>query len=208
MKIRWLGHSCIEIVGNKHILIDPDYLADPMPDLDCICITHGHRDHIGRVAELEAGKVIASPDVCEIARSEGVKDERIIEAKPGDKIESIGVLKGYSPTGFFPEFVGKLIGAGSDLPGGTPLAFIIEDELSILHLGDGLKVDAKPRVDVLCLPYMKFMTKNAIKLANDIDPEYIVPIHFDTPWSIDLEKIRESVNSEVIIPKEFVELKI
>ena len=207
MKIRWLGHSCIEIIGDRHILVDPDYRVEPMPDVDYICITHGHRDHFGKASKLEIGKIIASHDVCEIARKEGVEEERLIEAKPGDKIESIRVLKGYSPTGFFPELAAKLIGAGSDLPGGTPLAFIIEDELSILHLGDGLKVDGNPHVDVLCLPYMKFMTGNAVKLANDVNPKYLVPIHFDLPWSIDPENIRESVNAKVIVPKEFMELK-
>ena len=208
MKIRWLGHSCIEIIGKKHILVDPDYLVEPMPDIDYICITHGHRDHFGKVAKFETGKIIASSDVCEIARKEGVKEERLIEAKPGDKIENIRVLKGYSPTGFFVELIGKLMDAGSDLPGGTPLAFIIEDDLSILHLGDGLKVDGNPSVDVLCLPYMRFMTRKAVKLANDINPKYIIPIHFDTPSSVDPEKIRELVNTKVIIPKEFMELKL
>jgi len=189
MKIRWLGHSCIEIIGKNHILIDPDYFTEPMPYIDYICITRGHRDHFSKTLKLEPGKIIASSDVCEIARKEGVKEKILIEVKPGDKIDNIKILKGYSPTGFLPEFIGKLIGAGSDLPGGTPLSFFIEDELSILHLGDGLKVDGNPSVDILCLPYMRFMTRNAIKLANDINPKYIIPIHFDTPSSVDPEKI-------------------
>ena len=204
MKIRWLGHSCIELIGKKHILIDPDYLSEPMPDIDYICITHGHRDHFGKAAELKTGKIIASNEVCEIAGKEGVKEERLIEAIPGDRIENIRVLKGYSPTGFFTELLGKLI-VGNDLPGGKPLSFIIEDELSILHLGDGLKVDGNPSVDICCLPYMKLMTRKAVKLAKSINPEYIIPIHFDIPWSTDPEKIGELVDAKVIVPKEFVE---
>jgi len=206
MKIRWLGHSCIEIIGKNHILIDPDYLTEPMPYIDYICITHGHRDHFGKTVKLEPEKIIASSDVCEIARKEGVKEKILIEVEQRDKIDNIKILKGYSPTGFLSELIGKLMGAGSDLPGGTPLSFFIEDELSILHLGDGLKVDGNPSVDILCLPYMRFMTRNAIKLANGINPEYIIPIHFDTPMIIEPEEIRKSVNAEVIIPREFIKL--
>ena len=29
MKIRFLGHSCIEIMGLHHILIDPDFIREP-----------------------------------------------------------------------------------------------------------------------------------------------------------------------------------
>ena len=157
MKIRWLGHSCIEVIGKSHILVDPDYLSEPMPDVDYICITHRYRDHFDKAAKLKTGKIIASKDVCEIAVKEGVKAERLLEVIPGDSIENIRVLKGYSPNGFLVELMGKIIGARGDLPGGTPLTFIIEDELSILHLGDGLKVDGNPSVDVCCLPYMKFI---------------------------------------------------
>ncbi|MCK4449055.1 MAG: MBL fold metallo-hydrolase, partial [Anaerolineae bacterium] len=72
MRVRWLGHSCIEILGKKHILIDPDYLREPLPDIDYIFITHGHEDHLGKVAEIQAGAVLAAKDVCEIARGQGV----------------------------------------------------------------------------------------------------------------------------------------
>ncbi len=38
MKIRFLGHSCVEIVGKHHILIDPDFTLDPLPDVEYICV--------------------------------------------------------------------------------------------------------------------------------------------------------------------------
>lgn len=82
----------------------------------------------------------------------------------------------------------------------------MEDELSILHIGDGLKVDGNSSVDILCLPYMRFMTRNAIKLANRINPKYIIPIHFDIPMIIEPEEIRKLVNAEIIIPREFIKL--
>jgi len=72
LKIRYLGHSCVEIVGKHHILIDPDFTRDPEPNVEYICITHAHKDHIGRVAETPGGIVLAAADVCEIAASLGV----------------------------------------------------------------------------------------------------------------------------------------
>lgn len=55
MKIRFLGHSCIEIIGYRHIVIDPDFTTEPEPGVEYICVTHGHQDHIGRIAEIPTG---------------------------------------------------------------------------------------------------------------------------------------------------------
>ena len=59
MKIRFLGHSCIEIIGYRHIVIDPDFTTEPESGVEYICVTHGHQDHIGRLAEISTGVVIA-----------------------------------------------------------------------------------------------------------------------------------------------------
>jgi len=40
MRIRWLGHSCIEVVGQHHILIDPDFYHPPEPGVEFVFITH------------------------------------------------------------------------------------------------------------------------------------------------------------------------
>jgi L-ascorbate metabolism protein UlaG (beta-lactamase superfamily) len=66
MKIRFLGHSCIEIIGYRHIVIDPDFTTEPEPGVEYICVTHGHQDHIGRLAEIPTGVMVASPDVCQM----------------------------------------------------------------------------------------------------------------------------------------------
>ena len=50
MRIRYLGHSCIEIIGRHHILIDPDCTRDPEPEVEYVLISHAHEDHIRRVA--------------------------------------------------------------------------------------------------------------------------------------------------------------
>ena len=52
MKARYLGHSCVEIIGTHHVLIDPDFTRNPEPGVEYICISHAHKDYIGRVAEV------------------------------------------------------------------------------------------------------------------------------------------------------------
>ena len=83
MKVRFLGHSCIEIIGYRHILIDPDFAIEPESGVEYICVTHGHQDHIGRIAEIPTGLVIASPDVCQMAIQMGVSHHRLRPVQPG-----------------------------------------------------------------------------------------------------------------------------
>lgn len=45
MKVRWLGNSCVEIFGDQHILIDPNFLVEPEKKPDIVLVTHEHGDH-------------------------------------------------------------------------------------------------------------------------------------------------------------------
>ena len=38
-------------------------------------------------------------------------------------------------------------------PGGTPLSFLIEDEATVLHIGDAYEVELDLTPDILCLPW-------------------------------------------------------
>ncbi|TFF90900.1 MAG: hypothetical protein EU548_00690 [Promethearchaeota archaeon] len=43
---RFLGRSCLEIIGLKdHIIIDPNYIENPKKGIEKIFITHEHEDH-------------------------------------------------------------------------------------------------------------------------------------------------------------------
>ena len=137
MKIRWLGHSCIEVVGQHHVLIDPDFSRPPEPGVEFIFITHGYEDHLGRVAQLTSAVVLASRKVCKTAHGEGVPYKQMYIVKAGDQVENVRVLPGYSPTGWLAEQRARLWQRRHRLPGGTPLSFLVEDRLSLLHIGDG-----------------------------------------------------------------------
>jgi L-ascorbate metabolism protein UlaG (beta-lactamase superfamily) len=76
-KIKWFGHAAFSITtpGGRVLLIDP-WLGNPsnpeakeskdtlatLPKVDCILLTHGHRDHVGDAVEIarKTGAVLIS----------------------------------------------------------------------------------------------------------------------------------------------------
>ncbi len=190
MKVRYLGHSCVEIIGQHHILIDPDYTRGPEPEVEYTLVTHAHKDHIGKLSEVTSGKVVASPDVCEIAVRMGVDRERMLPVSPGKQIANIQVLPGYS---LVDDPVYKLFyvlfRCRKPDPGGTPLSFLIKDAATLLHIGDAHDAPLPVRPDILCLPWRRTplwtnrYQATLIRLANQFAAPYVLPIHHDLPYS-------------------------
>jgi len=188
MRFRYLGHSCVEVVGQTHIVIDPDFVQSPEPNVDTICVTHAHTDHIGRIAELKSGILLASADVCEIAAEMGVPRSRLQPVKAGDTVGNIRILPGYSIVGGFKYTLMKLMFKGH-LPerGGTPLSFLVDDGCPLLHIGDGHLAPEGVRPDVLCLPWRRIprgaesYQATMIALAQQVGAPYVLPVHHDMP---------------------------
>ena len=206
MKVRYLGHSCVEIIGETHILIDPDYLRDPEEDVEYTLITHAHKDHIGKVAQARSRKVIASADVCEIAAQMGVPRESLMPVEPGTQIANIQVLPGYSPTNqplytfFYILFRQRL-----PEPGGTPLSYLVNDEATLLHIGDASEAPLPVKPDILCLPWRRTplwgnrYQEALIRLAETFVAPYVLPIHYDLPHSkADPQTLRGRLRSEIL----------
>ena len=206
MKVRYLGHSCVEIIGRYHILIDPDFTRDPEPGVDYICITHAHYDHIGRVAEVPTGMVLAAPDVCEIAAGMGVPRKRLLPMCSGETIDTIHMLEGFSRvndpiyTFFYLLFLRRF-----PEPGGTPLSFLIEDEVTLLHIGDAHEAVLDIQPDILCLPWRKTPFRvsryqtTLVKMAQRFDPAYVLPVHHDMPPSdADPKELRDQLKAKVL----------
>jgi len=186
MKVRYLGHSCIEIMGQHHILIDPDFTREPEKGVEYILVSHAHKDHIARIAEIPTGIVVASEDVCDIASDLGVSRDRLFPVSVGDQIENIHILPGFSMVSgpvyslFYFLFRWRLPD-----PGGTPLSFFIEDETTILHIGDAHKVELDTTPDILCVPWrttpfgpQKYKNQ-IVTMVRKLSPKYIIPIHYD-----------------------------
>lgn len=206
MKVRFLGHSCVEISGKHHILIDPDFTRDPLPVVEYICITHAHDDHIQRVADVSSGVVLASPDVCEIAAKLGVPRERLRPVWPGEQVENIRVLPGYSQTnGVLYTLIVLFFKRHKPEPAGTPLSFLVEDEASLLHIGDAHEAHLAVHPDILCLPWrttpfqVERYKRTLLRMANGFSPSYILPIHYDLPHSqADPSEIKGRTNAIVL----------
>ena len=188
MEVRYRGHSCVEVRGEHHLLIDPDFTEPPAPGVEFICITHAHRDHIAKVASVDTGTVLASPDVCEIAERLGVPRRRLRPVKPGEQVANIRVFPGNSATNgalytaLYVLFKQRLPDAS-----GTPLAFMVEDELTLLHDGDAHEANEQLRPDILCLTWRTVPVRPALyrerilAVAAAYRPRYVLPIHYDLP---------------------------
>jgi len=186
VKIRYLGHSCVEIVGRHHILIDPDFTREPLPDVEYICVSHAHKDHLGKVAQIPTGIVLASQDVCEIALKMGVPSSRLQPVSVGEHIDNIEILPGFSVVKDPVYFIFRLLFRFSiPDPGGTPLSFFIQDDADLLHVGDAHQFPLEVHPDILCLPWRasqlgaeKYKSV-VIEMARKIAAPYILPIHYD-----------------------------
>jgi len=157
--------------------------------------------------------VLASREVCETAHGEGVPYERLYVVKAGDQVQNVRVLPGYSPTGWLAEQWARLWQRRHRLPGGTPLSFLVEDELSVLHIGDGYRAPEGVQPDILCLPWRRVPLGNRryqgrlVALANQLKPRYVIPIHHDIPpWEADPAGLEGRVEADVVVPTEWVAL--
>ncbi len=186
MKIRYLGHSCVEIVGKHHILIDPDFTRDPLPDVEYICVSHAHKDHIGKVAQIPTGIVLASQDVCDIALKMGVHSSRLQPVSAGECIDNIEILPGFSVVKDPVYFILSLLFRFKiPDPGGTPLSYLIHDDADLLHIGDAHQFPPEIHPDILCLPWRTSPIRPekyksvVIEMAKRMAVPFILPIHYD-----------------------------
>ena len=187
MRIEYLGHACflLEHAGVK-LLIDPfmtgNQLAAKTADeveADYIFVNHGHGDHLG--------------DTYAIAKSTGATVYAVVEfaegpmAKEGIKT-AMGNIGGRQKTPFgsvkvFPA------AHGSGVPGALACGYVLEiGGKKVYHAGDtGLIAEmgflADEKIDVALLPIGDFFTmgpEDAVKAAEMIAPEYVIPMHYNT----------------------------
>lgn len=152
MKVRWLGNSCIEIFGDKHIVIDPNFIIPPEPGVDLVLVTHEHADHFdkGCFEQIEA-MLVAPRTTLDEYGVEGTK------AKVGDEIDGIKIMESHCWKS--PESVSYFT-------------------QGLLHSGDSAKLpdvsDAKA-VFTACFPsnYDDYISE-----FKRLSPKLVIPIHF------------------------------
>jgi L-ascorbate metabolism protein UlaG (beta-lactamase superfamily) len=152
MRIRWLGNSCVELLGKRHFLIDPNFLVEPKGGVELVFATHEHTDHfdIQKFKKLNAGLVAPHP-VLSMYNLNGDRAEVGIEFE-GVKILESWCLKSEECVSYFYE--------------------------GILHSGDSARfpeVEDVKLVFTACFPNFYDDYVNAFVRMK---PEIVVPLHF------------------------------
>ncbi|MBR9681174.1 MAG: metal-dependent hydrolase [Candidatus Altiarchaeota archaeon] len=183
MELQYLGHAGFRIAHEGlDILIDP-YLSEDdkrenKPGVDArmlrpnyILLTHEHFDHcdiqvVKMLARRHSAKVIGPPPV---ERKLGFN---VVKVRPNNSMK-------------FDEFNLRVTQAFHH-QSEVPLGYILEiGELRIYHAGDTYydKSLGKLNTDIALLPIGGTYTMNveeAAKLAAEIRPKIVIPMHFDT----------------------------
>jgi L-ascorbate metabolism protein UlaG (beta-lactamase superfamily) len=154
MRFRWLGEACVEIKGQHHLLIDPNYTVPPDPGIDLILVTHEHDDHFR-----EEAKDLGAPLWAPRSAVETFDLEATIVA-PGRRDGEIEVV---------PSFC-----YGSE----ESVGYLIHGDARLLHLGDSFR---SPQVtaDVLFVPIFADYHNEILEAAETCGAQRVYPIHYD-----------------------------
>ena len=188
MKVRYLCHSCVEVIGRHHILIDSDFTRNLMFGVEYICITHVQKDHIRWVVEVPTGCVLAAVGVCEIAGTLGVSRERLRPMTAGERVANIDIRKDFSQVND-PAYTlfHILLRRRTPENGSNPISFKVDGEATLIHIGDAPEAGLEVFPNVLYLPWrttpfhpQKYQDI-LIQMGNQFAAPFIIPIHHDMP---------------------------
>lgn len=190
MRIRYLGHSAVEISdGPWNLLVDPFITGNPVCPVKAeelhpnyILLTHGHFDHLGdtvAIAKRTGAKVITTYDGAEALGRQGV--DVIDMAVGGKRRFDFGLVRA------------TIAIHGAGFPGGQAAGYVIHlGGKRIYHAGDtALFSDMKllngvieaPGIDVALLPIGDNFTMgpdDAAIAVQWIRPKVVIPIHWGT----------------------------
>ncbi len=156
MKVRWLGEACVEISGEKDLLIDPNYTEEPKIAPEIILITHEHDDHI------DPNK-IASYNDAEIHAPETVLEKFDLEgsiAEPGKTIADD--IRVYSCDCYGAEEAVSYYYAG------------------MLHTADTASFpQVEDNIKLLFTACFSDFYDDYIEGAERLEPDLIIPYHYD-----------------------------
>ncbi|MDE1873636.1 MAG: MBL fold metallo-hydrolase [Candidatus Micrarchaeota archaeon] len=174
--LRWIEHAgfLIEISG-KNVYVDPFRLRGPMPKADIVFITHTHYDHLNEEA---LGKIVTGETrfVAPKETASKLAGKKVLVVEPGKDYEIEGIRFSTVPAynigkEFHPRangWVGYVIEANGVrvyLPGDT----------------DATEEMRNVKADIFMVPIGGHYTmdlQEAIKIANQVHAQAIVPIHY------------------------------
>jgi L-ascorbate metabolism protein UlaG (beta-lactamase superfamily) len=206
MEIRYLGHSCFELVeGDARVLIDPFLTGNPKAAVEAselepthILLTHGHADHLGDtvdIAKRTGAPVVAIVELANEISSKGVEDVR--DPNLGGTIEF--------PWGWVRLVPAWHTAVTDDGTPHTPAGLVIRlGETTVYHLGDTCLFSdlalpgERDDIDValMCIGGHYTMDRHDAAVAAElVGAQTVIPCHYDTfpPIETDAEAFKRDV---------------
>lgn len=175
MKVRWLGNAAIEIFGEQHLLIDPNWVTPPKHEADIVLLTHEHDDHFSKKDYKAFGaeaELYAPQTALEKFEVEGTP------VAPGDEIGDIKVLE-------------------SDCWGSEEsVSFFFH---GVLHTGDSASYPTIEEVQVIFSACFPDYYEDYIAESKRLNPQLVIPFHYDPEeGQKDAEGLKKKLEQEGI----------
>lgn len=199
--IKWLGHSTVKILGDKIIYIDPFEIKEDYKDADIIFITHSHYDHFSeediKKCMKDSTKIVITEDLYDKVVNLSFKPNDIIKVLPNNHYEvekvNFNTVPAYNISKqFHPKennWVGYIINMNNT-------SYYIAGDTDITE--EAKQVEC----DIAFLPVGGKYTMNyeeASQLANIIEPELVIPIHYGSIIGTkeDAMKFKENIKAYI-----------
>ncbi len=175
MKVRWLGNAAVEIFGEKHILIDPNFTVKPEKEADIVLLTHEHDDHFSPEyhSSIKKDVELFGPKTTLEKFDLGGKT-----VEPGDELEGIKVLD-------------------CDCYGSEESVSYLYQ--GILHSGDSAYFPEVKEVKLIFTACFPDYHEDYISAFKRLDPRMVIPFHYDPKDGLeDAEGLKERMDEEGI----------
>jgi L-ascorbate metabolism protein UlaG (beta-lactamase superfamily) len=174
MKLTKLGHSCFILdINNTRILFDPGVYTvkyATIENIDIICISHGHADHLDmdllkEILKNNSPVIITNADVANTLKLEGIEAKVIAN---GEVINiNNTVIEAYGE---------KHIFVRPNFDAGNNIGFLINE--TFFYPGDNYTLPNKP-IEVLAMPSAGPWVKldEALAYAIKVNPKKVFTVH-------------------------------